>query len=323
VQALVAELRTRADETRLALAHIEAITVAMREIGASTDPEAVRQAVCVSARSIAGADVVQLLEPNADGRLGQTAAVGMRIPRAGEEAGGGLAFLTRKPVFLRDATHGVRHGVRTMHFEPVLRDESAVAVLVLGWSRPVKRLSQGVESGMRMLTAEAAIALDRARLLVQLQETARTDDLTGLPNRRAWDEELPRELARAARDSRPVCVAMLDLDCFKRFNDDRGHQAGDRLLKQAASAWTSLLRTSDMLARYGGEEFSLLLPGCTIDDARGLVGRLRAAMPDGETVSAGIACWDETETADDFVGRADQALYAAKRGGRNQLVTAT
>lgn len=323
VQALVAELRTRAEETRLALAHVEAITVAMREIGSSTDPEAVRQAVCVSARSIAGADVVQLLEPNADGRLGLTAAAGMRIPRAGEEAGGGLAFLTRKPVFLRDATHGVRHGVRTMHFEPVLRDESAVAVLVLGWSQPVKRLSQGVESGMRMLTAEAAIALDRARLLVQLQETARTDDLTGLPNRRAWDEELPRELARAARDARPVCVAMLDLDRFKRFNDHRGHQAGDRLLKQAASAWTSLLRTSDMLARYGGEEFSLLLQGCTIDDAQALVGRLRAAMPDGETVSAGIACWDETETADDFVGRADRALYAAKRGGRNQLVTAT
>ena len=281
VQALVAELRSRAKETRLALANIEAITVAMREIGASTDPDAVRQAVCVSARSIAGADVVQLLEPSADGRLALTAAAGMRIPRAGEEAGGGLAYLTRKPVFLREATHGARHGVRSMHFEPILRDESAVAVLVLGWSKPVKRLSQGVESGMQMLTAEAAIALDRARLLVQLQETARTDDLTGLPNRRAWDEELPRELARAARDARPVCVAMLDLDQFKRFNDHRGHQAGDRLLKQAASAWASLLRASDMLARYGGEEFSLLLPGCTIDDAQRLVGRLRAAMPDG------------------------------------------
>ena len=269
-------------ETRLALANIEAITVAMREIGASTDPDgAVRQAVCVSARSIAGADVVQLLEPNADGRLALTAAAGMRIPRAGEESGGGLAFLTRKPVFVRDATHGARHGIRSMHFEPILRDENAVAVLVLGWTKPVKRLSQGVESGMQMLSAEAAIALDRARLLVQLQETARTDDLTGLPNRRAWDEELPRELARAARDARPVCVAMLDLDRFKRFNDHRGHQAGDRLLKQAASAWSSLLRASDMLARYGGEEFSLLLPGCTIDDAQRLVGRLRAAMPDG------------------------------------------
>jgi diguanylate cyclase (GGDEF)-like protein len=323
VQALVSELRSRAAETRLALANIEAITVAMREIGASTDPEAVRRAVCSSARGLAGADVVQLLEPNADDRLALTSSVGMRIPRAGEEAGGGLAFMSCKPVFLREASHGARHGVRSMHFEPVLRNETVVAVLVLGWAKSVTRLPQRVESGMRMLAAEAAIALDRGRLLAQLQETARTDDLTGLPNRRAWDEELPRELSRAARDSRPVCVAMLDLDRFKRFNDDRGHQAGDRLLKQAASAWATQLRTSDMLARYGGEEFSLLLPGCTLRDAQALVQRLRAAMPDGETVSAGIACWDETENADQLVGRADTALYAAKRDGRDKLVTAT
>jgi diguanylate cyclase (GGDEF)-like protein len=323
VQALVAELRSRADETRLALANIEAITLAMREIGASTDPEAVRRAICSSARELAGSDVVQLLEPSDDGRLALSSSVGMRIPRAGEEAGGGLAFMSGKAVFLREASHGARHGVRSMHFEPVLHNDTTVAVLVLGWAKPVKRLSQGAESGLGMLPAEAAIALDRARLLAQLQETARTDDLTGLPNRRAWDEELPRELARAARDARPVCVAMLDLDRFKRFNDHRGHQAGDRLLKQAAAAWTSQLRTSDMLARYGGEEFSLLLPGCTLADAKALVQRLRDAMPDGETVSAGIACWDETEDADELVGRADQALYAAKRDGRDKLVTAT
>lgn len=322
VQALVAELRSGAQETRLALANIEAITVAMRAIGASTDPDAVRQAVCVSARSIAGADVVQLLEPNADGRLALAAAAGMRIPRAGEEAGGGLAYLTRKPVFLREATHGARHGVRSMHFEPVIRDESAVAVLVLGWSRPVKRLSQGVESGMQMLSAEAAIALDRARLLVQLQETARTDDLTGLPNRRAWDEELPRELARAARDSRSVCVAMLDLDRFKEFNDERGHQAGDRLLKQSAAAWSTELRSTDTLARYGGEEFALVLPGCTLSDGQLLVERLRTAMPDDQKVSAGIAEWDGNETPELLLGRADRALYTAKKTGRDRLYTA-
>lgn len=324
VQALVGELRSRAEETRLALSNMEEITLAMREIGASTNPDAVRGAVCSSAREIAGADVVQLLEPPSDDqRLALTAAVGMRIPRAGEEAGGGLAFMSCKPVFLRDASHGSRHGVRSMHFEPVLRNEEAVAVLVLGWAKPVKRLSLRVESGMRMLAAEAAIALDRARLLAQLQETARTDDLTGLPNRRAWEEELPRELSRANRDGRSVCVAMLDLDRFKRFNDHRGHQAGDRLLKQAASAWASKLRASDMLARHGGEEFSLLLPGCTLEGAQALVQRLRAAMPDGETVSAGIACWDETESPEELVGRADTALYAAKRTGRDRLVTAT
>jgi diguanylate cyclase (GGDEF)-like protein len=193
---------------------------------------------------------------------------------------------------------------------------------VLGWSARVKRLTPRIESGMEMLAAEAAIALDRAQLLAQLEETARTDDLTGLPNRRAWEQELPRELARAARDSRPVCVAMLDLDCFKNFNDHRGHQAGDRLLKQAAASWTAQLRASDMLARYGGEEFSLLLPGCAIEDAKLLLERLRAAMPEGETVSAGIACWDEVENAEELVGRADAALYEAKRAGRDRLIAA-
>ena len=323
VQALVAELRTRAEETRLALANIEAVTTTLREIGASTDPDAVRRSVCSAARDISGAEVVQLLETSDENRLTLTASVGMRIPRAGEEAGAGLAHISSKPVFLRAAPRALRHGVRSMHFEPVLRQDEAVAVLVLGWAEEVKRLPMRVASGMGMLAAEAAIALDRARLLAQLEETARTDDLTGLPNRRAWEEELPRELARAARDSRPVCVAMLDLDCFKLFNDGRGHQAGDRLLKQAAAAWTTHLRTGDMLARYGGEEFSLLLPGCKLDDAQALVERLRAAMPDGETVSAGIACWDEVEDAETLLGRADAALYAAKRGGRDRLVTAT
>jgi diguanylate cyclase len=115
---------------------------------------------------------------------------------------------------------------------------------------------------------------------------------------------------------------MLDLDGFKHFNDRRGHQAGDRLLKQAAASWASHLRASEMLARYGGEEFSLLLPGCTLKDAKQLLERLRSAMPDGETVSAGIACWDEHEGADALVGRADAALYEAKRAGRDRFVTA-
>jgi diguanylate cyclase (GGDEF)-like protein len=152
--------------------------------------------------------------------------------------------------------------------------------------------------------------------------SARTDDLTGLPNRRAWEEQLPRELGRAAREEAPVCVAMLDLDHFKDYNDDSGHQAGDRLLKQSASAWTTQLRTTDMLARYGGEEFALVLPGCTLSDGQLLVERLRAAMPDGQTVSAGIAQWDGKETPELLVGRADRALYAAKKGGRDRLYTA-
>jgi diguanylate cyclase (GGDEF)-like protein len=114
---------------------------------------------------------------------------------------------------------------------------------------------------------------------------------------------------------------MLDLDHFKSFNDERGHQAGDRLLKHATAAWASQLRSSDMLARYGGEEFAVLLPGCALSDAESLLKRLRVVMPESQTVSAGIACWDGSESAEELVGRADVALYEAKRAGRDRLIT--
>ena len=88
-----------------------------------------------------------------------------------------------------------------------------------------------------------------------------------MPNRRHWDEQLPRELGRSLRYDEPVCVAMLDLDRFKEYNDTYGHQAGDRLLKEVTAAWRTVLRPYDLLARYGGEEFSLTLMGCELDDA--------------------------------------------------------
>ena len=88
---------------------------------------------------------------------------------------------------------------------------------------------------------------------------------------------LPKEMARAGRQSDPLCVAMLELDFFKNYNDERGHQSGDRLLKQSASAWVGELRESDTLARYGGEEFTIALPGCNLSNTKDIVERLRAA----------------------------------------------
>jgi diguanylate cyclase (GGDEF)-like protein len=152
----------------------------------------------------------------------------------------------------------------------------------------------------------------------QLRELARVDALTGLPNRRAWGAELPLALERARRDQRPVSVVMLDLDHFKKFNDEFGHPAGDRLLKGAAAAWQEGIRTVDLLARYGGEEFILLLPHAEQPEAIELTDRLRSATPLGQTFSAGVATWDGAETSDDLVNRADQALYQSKRGGRNR-----
>jgi diguanylate cyclase (GGDEF)-like protein len=127
---------------------------------------------------------------------------------------------------------------------------------------------------------------------------------------------------RARRAGTPLAVALLDLDHFKRFNDQYGHQAGDQLLKSATMAWQSLLRSSDLLARYGGEEFAVLLPSSTLGQAVDALDRLRAATPLAQTFSAGVAMWHGDETSDQLVARADKALYQAKQAGRNQVLPA-
>ncbi|MFI7544041.1 GGDEF domain-containing protein [Actinoplanes sp. NPDC049599] len=157
----------------------------------------------------------------------------------------------------------------------------------------------------------------------QVRELSRTDELTGLPNRRAWNDELPRALEHARRDGTPVTVALLDLDHFKRFNDSYGHPAGDRLLKEASAAWHGALRQVDTVARWGGEEFVVLLPGAGVEQAREVLDRALALTPLGQTFSAGVAQWDGAETSDAVLQRADAALYAAKEAGRNRIAAAT
>jgi GGDEF domain-containing protein len=139
---------------------------------------------------------------------------------------------------------------------------------------------------------------------VQLRELARVDELTGLPNRRAWSAELPRAMERSRRDFRPLSVALLDLDHFKG----------------ASAAWRSELRSVDELVRYGGEEFIVLLPAAAADDAAHVIERLQAVTPAGQTFSAGIATWDTVETSDELVARADRSLYRAKAQGRDRVV---
>ncbi len=121
----------------------------------------------------------------------------------------------------------------------------------------------GASAAARDITARRRLEMDHAQLLAQVRAVARTDPLTALANRRAWDDELKRELARASRRESPMAVAMLDIDRFKRFNDTHGHPAGDELLKTAAENWRLQLRNTDFIARYGGEEFAVLLSDCS------------------------------------------------------------
>jgi diguanylate cyclase (GGDEF)-like protein/PAS domain S-box-containing protein len=172
------------------------------------------------------------------------------------------------------------------------------------------------------ITKRKHLEAEREELLARVEAMARTDALTGLPNRRAWDEELRRELARAGRQGHPLAVVMLDLDRFKAFNDEHGHQAGDGVLAELGRAWRTTVRASDLVARYGGEEFAALLPACPPDEAIAAIERLRAVIPAVQTCSAGVAYWDGHETPEALTGRADLALYQAKRAGRDRVVTA-
>ncbi|HVD85921.1 MAG TPA: diguanylate cyclase [Solirubrobacterales bacterium] len=190
------------------------------------------------------------------------------------------------------------------------------------------RWSSQLSSDESLIYARAAdvtdlkrIEAEREQLLGEVQDLARRDALTGLPNRRALEELLPREMARARRSRSPLCVAIVDLDHFKTYNDTHGHLAGDTVLRECAIAWDSALRAEDEIVRFGGEEFLVLLPDTKLEQSCEVVERLRAATP-GQTCSAGLACWDFVETIDDLLCRADKALYLAKAGGRDQLAEA-
>jgi diguanylate cyclase (GGDEF)-like protein/PAS domain S-box-containing protein len=163
---------------------------------------------------------------------------------------------------------------------------------------------------------------EREQLLGEVQDLARRDALTGLPNRRALSELLPREMARVRRSRSPLCVAIVDIDHFKVYNDTHGHLAGDEVLRESAIAWDSALRAEDEIVRFGGEEFLVLLPDTEMAQACEVVERLRGATPRGQTCSAGLAEWDFIESTDELLSRADKALYLAKAGGRNQLAEA-
>jgi diguanylate cyclase (GGDEF)-like protein len=182
-------------------------------------------------------------------------------------------------------------------------------------------------SAMRMRLYKMNAALGRAKH--DAEKLAASDPLTGALSRRAILPLIERSLRRSIRTGVPASVAMIDLDWFKSINDRFGHLAGDQVLRRVVERIRDCSRETDVIGRYGGEEFILLLPGADPHAGARLVERVRGAIstaewsdigPDLEvSVSCGIASIRPTDTLDDLLARADQALYEAKRGGRNQL----
>ena len=173
---------------------------------------------------------------------------------------------------------------------------------------------------IRDLTERRAVETQRAGVMAMLEKTAGTDFLTGAANRRTLDATLVASIAAAERYGRPLSVAMVDVDRFKRFNDTQGHRAGDMYLQEAINSWRSVLRSECLLARYGGEEFTVVMPDVALTDAFGIMTRVREATPAPNTCSIGIAQWEEAESAESLVHRADRGLYAAKEAGRDRVV---
>jgi diguanylate cyclase (GGDEF)-like protein len=220
--------------------------------------------------------------------------------------------------------------IRFSHWRlALLATTSLMAPAVLAWQglrhQPIDVAAIVVGSVVLFLL----VVLRMAGLVAQVQDQAaqlaalaHNDALTGVPNRRAWELELPREMARVRRTGGRLYVALVDLDHFKRYNDRHGHQAGDRLLREATAAWQTRMRRTDLLARYGGEEFAVLLRDCTPIQAVMVLDDLRAVMPAGQRFSAGVAEWDGHEGPERLVGRADRALYEAKHAGRDRIIGA-
>lgn len=212
------------------------------------------------------------------------------------------------------------------HCEPLLAGGEVIGVLYLQG-----KIESENRFRMNVLTENIASALVNHRLQRSLREQTIRDPLTGLFNRRYMEETLKLEIARASRAGTPLSLVMCDVDHFKRFNDEFGHDAGDAVLQVVAAEMRSRFRDGDVVCRFGGEEFTIIAPGTTADALAGRVEVVRRAIAEltvrhgsrslGSTsMSFGIATWSNTMARDGstVIQAADMALYQSKREGRNR-----
>jgi diguanylate cyclase (GGDEF)-like protein len=199
------------------------------------------------------------------------------------------------------------------HFFPlrVARLQVLVLVAVVSAGAWAARPSGFLAPWLDVVVTVLVVAEAQGRLARRLRTAAGTDPLTGVANRRAWEAEAQRHLARASRTGEPVSVALLDLDQFKEVNDRDGHRAGDTLLRELTVAWRTRLRAADSLGRYGGDEFVLCLPATDETGAAELLQQLQTTH--GFTWSSGAATARSGEPLATLLDRADAALYADKR----------
>lgn len=250
-----------------------------------------------------------------------TQAIGSVIKQIGQAGQDSSAFVDR----LRDFDGSLRN---------VASDDSeGVQEIVLGLIQATQDMASQNRELQTQLQGSSAQVTKLQEHLHQVRHEAMTDGLTGVANRRCFDLKLVEHSKVALETSSDLCLVMIDIDHFKRFNDTHGHRTGDQVLRVLGAQLKAATAGDEVPARYGGEEFALLLPNCSLGAAAERADRLRRTLAEqylrnkvtGEnlgqvTVSIGVAIYRANEPLEDFVHRADSALYRAKHQGRNRVI---
>lgn len=215
---------------------------------------------------------------------------------------------------------------RNLVVTPLFAEGHPLGVMALEYTPGTgPRIERRVVEMVQQFSAHAALALRNAWLLEQVRKMADTDALTGVANRRTFEQVLEREVSRAGRNGEQVTLIMFDIDHFKAINDTHGHQMGDEILKKVAATLAAGCRDFDVPARYGGEEFAIVLPSCSSKESLVVAERLRRSLGEADnpvpiTASAGVATFPaHAVDPERLIAAADEALYESKRAGRDRV----
>jgi diguanylate cyclase (GGDEF)-like protein len=320
---------------------MEAINAVARQTTALVELDNLLHTVCkemlerfpIDQISILLLDGSDLYERAHMGRLTPTVEIGTRVATTGLA---GRALETSQPVLVNDVTKRAEFirgsvEVRSELCLPLIIFGEKLGVIVLGSAKTNGFILEDVPA-LESLADICAAAIQNARHFERTKQLAYLDGLTGIFNRRFFEMRIQEEIQRAGRYETELSVVMLDLDHFKRLNDEFGHLLGDEVLRQVSTIFQSHLRKGDVCCRYGGEEFALLLPNTSTENAIEVAEKLRrtvetwlfpgVARP--VTLSAGVAGFPQHgKNRDEVIAAADSALYSAKQNGRNRVTSAT
>jgi len=326
---------------------LERLTRVQRSIVSSTGLEAVLEAVAVGVSELLGGEAseLHLLDPDHNGGLVLAAHHGldsdqaMQVERIAIGDGvAGRAVADRRLVVMHDYSHHPRampffseRGCQAAMAAPLYESGRVMGCLVVFTSRTGRRYSENEQQLLATYAEHASVAVTAARSLDEAVHRAFHDTLTGLPNRGLFLDRLAQTARRAERTQSAVAVLFMDLDGFKRVNDDLGHQAGDQVLFEVARRLLGCLRPADTAARFGGDEFAVLLEGLNSEsDAALVASRIMGALNEplvlhGRRVSlsASIGIALRHSADDDLMRNADLAMYRAKSRGKNRYAVFT